>query len=313
MQRHHNMRLTKVSRVAPGSFGRMLLVSCTVTLLGACAAIDGFQNSPESSAAAATRRTTYYGTSADQPYYSAAADQRQAIRDALVYGKMQVLEDDFISFERSLNSAGNYVALGGDLAVLALGAVGATAGTATTKSALSAASGGIVGAQGAVNKDLYYQKTVSALICQMQANREKARLTIIQNLKQPDSAYPLNAAEVDLKKLEEAGSLVNAVNDIAQQATTTKNSTDAQIQQIRTLTASTTASALKLQAWLYANGKVDQSKYDALQNWLNAQPEAFLNNQDYPPAAFVSGDTDNALLEPIRQRALKDPTLRIAP
>ncbi|HEV2268669.1 MAG TPA: hypothetical protein VGR92_04350 [Steroidobacteraceae bacterium] len=287
------------------------LCALGIAALSGCASINGYQRTPESSAVIQARRISYYGLHADDAYYAASANSRQAIRDELVYGKMQVLEDDFLEFERSLNSAGNYVSLGSDLTVLVLNGVAATTGGATTKSALAAASAGIVGAQGAVNKDLYYQKTLSAIISQMQANRDKARLTIIQNLKQPDSSYPLNSAEIDLKRLEEAGSLVNAVNDITQQATTQKNGTDAQIQQLQTLTSANTSSATKLQAWLYPHGRVDQVHYDALQAWLNKQPESFLKGQNYPPAAFVSGDTSGGDLEPIRQRALSDPTLNI--
>jgi hypothetical protein len=290
---------------------RILTIVMTITFLGGCASMEGYQKAPESSSVIDARRTKYYGPTADNVYYSADSSARQAIRDELVYGKMQVLEDDFLDFERSLNSAGNYVSLGSDLTILVLNGIAATSGGAATKSALSAASAGIVGAQGAVNKDLYYQKTLGALICQMQANREKARLTIIQNLKQTDGTYPLNSAEIDLKKLEEAGSLINAVNDIAQQATTKKNASDAQIQAVQSLTFANTSTATQLQAWLYPNGKVNQANYDALQAWLNKQPESFLNGQDYPPAAFVSGDTAGADLEPIRARALSDPTLDI--
>lgn len=296
--------------VAPAPAGgvRSALVSLVLAALAGCAAVEGYQSNPETSSALSARREKYYGAHADDPYYAAALADRRRIRNELVYGKMQVLEDDFLDFERSLNSAGNYVSVGSDLTVLVLSGLAATTGGTATKSALSAASAGIVGAQGVVNKDLYYQKTLPALISQMQANRERARLRIIQNLiRHPDEVYPLNSAEIDLKRLEEAGSLLNAANDISQQATTQKKGTEQQIQQqLRSLTFQSSDSATKLQAWLYSNGKVDQAHYDTLQAWLNRQPESFLRNQDYPPAAFVSGDTDAADLEPIRQRALND-------
>src|SRR5437879_11458521 len=99
----------------------------------------------------------------------------------------------------------------------------------------------------------------------MSANREKARLTIIQNLRQADATYPLNAAEIDLKRLQEAGSILVAVNEISQQSTNQKKNIDAQIQRLRNLTLATTDSATRLQAWLYSNRKDDQSHYDTLQ------------------------------------------------
>jgi hypothetical protein len=225
---------------------------------------------------------------------------------------MQVLEDDFLDFERTLTGSATSISAGTGLTQLVLDGLGATTGNATTKSALAAASAGVVGAQGVVNKDLYYEKTLPALISQMQANRESVRLTIIKNLAQSDDAYPLNAAEIDLKKLEAAGSLVGAVNQISQQSTNDKKLTDAEIaKQVRTLKFDDGPTANKLQAWLYIDGKVNQDHFDALQSWLNLQPEGFLKNQGYPPGAFVSGDTADARLEPIRKRALADPVLNI--
>jgi hypothetical protein len=291
-----------------------LIISTLILGSAGCASFDGFQRHPEASSAPIdSRRALYYGLNADDDYYKAVAAARQPIRDKLVYGKMQVLEDDFQDFEQSLNSAGNYISVGGDLTALALSAAAAVTGTAATKSALAAASGGIVGAQGAINKDIYYQKTLPALIAQMQANRAKVVLKITQNLKQSDTAYPLSAAELDLQALREAGGLLSAVNDISQQATTQKNSSNAEIQKLQSLTFANTPSATKLQAWLYTGDKVDQAHYDALQAWLNQQPEPLLKGQSYPPAAFVSGDTSDTTLEPIRKRALADPALNIPP
>lgn len=289
---------------------RLLLTVVLIATLNACAAVDGYPRRPEARSTIEARRELYYGKTADDSYNSAPAAAKQAIRDTLVYGKMQVLEDDFLCFERSLNSAGNYVSLGSDLSVLVLNGLAATTGTAATKSALAAASAGVVGAQGVVNKDLYYQKTLAALISQMQANREKARLTIIQNLKAADAAYPLNAAEIDLKKLEEAGSLTNAVNDISQQATSQKAATETQIKNVQKLTASVTGTSERIRAWLYVDGKVDQVHFDALQTWLDAQPEPLLNAQDFPPGALLA-DMPGVDLEAVRARACADPKLAI--
>jgi hypothetical protein len=296
------------------ALSKTLIILASMVGSSGCASFDGFQRHPEpSSVPIEARRALYYGPNADDDYYKAAPASRQPLRDKLVYGKMQVLEDDFQDFEQSLNSAGNYISIGGDLTALALSGAAAVTGTAATKSALAAASGGIVGAQGAINKDIYYQKTLPALIAQMQANRAKVVLEITQNLKQSDVAYPLSAAELDLQALREAGGLLSAVNDISQQATAQKNTSNAEIQKLQSLTFANTPSATKLQAWLYTGDKVDQAHYDALQDWLNQQSEPSLKGQNYPPAAFVSGDTTDTTLEPVRKRALADPKLNIPP
>ena len=84
---------------------RGLVVMIALTDLGACASINGYQKSPEPSSVVKARHTKYYGANSDDGYYAASGDARQTLRDQLVYGKMQVLEDDFLDFERSLNSA----------------------------------------------------------------------------------------------------------------------------------------------------------------------------------------------------------------
>lgn len=292
--------------------GRPFLMLMSATSLAGCSTVQGFQRLPETPEVMNARRAAFFGADADARYDAATSEaDRRRIRDDLVYGKMQVLEDDFQDLERALNGSGNAISTGSDFVVLALNGLAATTGGTATKSALAAASAGVVGAQGAINKDLYYQKTLPALLAQMQANREKSRLIVLQNLRHSDADYPLKLAEIDLKRLAEAECLPMAVSQIAQQAEQSKSATDKTIQSLRDLSAVDTPSANRLQAWLYPSGKVDRAHFAALQSWLNAQPEITLQGQGYPPAAFVSGDTDDATLEPIRQRAIDDPTLGI--
>jgi hypothetical protein len=75
---------------------------------------------------------------------------------------------------------------------------------------------------------------------------------------------------------------------------------------LRSLTFVNTESATRISAWVYPAGKIDQTNYDKLQEWLDKQPEDFLKGKGYPPAAFLSGDTPEGNLELIRRRALED-------
>jgi hypothetical protein len=97
-----------------------------------------------------------------------------------------------------------------------------TTGNAATKAALGAASTGIIGANAAINKDLYYQKTIPALLTQMEANRLKAKLPIAQGLTQPDSKYSLLKAYIDLDAYKDAGSMPAAISSITQSAANDK-------------------------------------------------------------------------------------------
>jgi hypothetical protein len=238
--------------------------------------------------------------------------QRQLARNDIISGRMEVIDDDFDTLERSLNAASNTLSIGSDLVILTLNGLAATTGGTETKAALSAASSGVVGAQGAVNKDLYFKNTLPALLAQMEANRAAVKARITKGMTLPDAQYSLKVANGDLKDLVRAGSIASGVNKISQEATTSKQASDDVIAATRSLVFTTSDSAVRLRAWLSPNGQVDPTHYAALQAWLDKQPEPFLKGQGYPPAMLVSGDTANGNnLEPIRLRALQDPALKI--
>jgi hypothetical protein len=60
---------------------------------------------------------------------------------------------------------------------LATNAVATVTGGEVTKAALAAGSAFMVGTQGAISKDLFYQRTIPALLAQMEANRTDAKTT----------------------------------------------------------------------------------------------------------------------------------------
>lgn len=277
--------------------------------LGGCATIEGYQRRPETNQVVENKRVLFFGPQAEGEYDRTHSEpERRRLRDRLVYGKMEVIEYDFEALERTLSSSGTGVGLVGDLGVLALTGIAATTGGEATKSALAAASAGIVGAQGSVSKNLYYQRTIPALLAQMEANRAKVRATIVENLiRQTDAAYPLSGAAIDLRRLIRAGSIPASVSEITQQAVEEKTQSEAEVENLRDGSFSSSKSSDALAAWLRPNGKIDADRSAALQDWLNSQPEAsqnkiFLGN-------FIR--KSDPVLETLRQRALQDTKLAI--
>jgi hypothetical protein len=111
---------------------------------------------------------------------------------------MRAYDIEFDNFERGLYGQGNSIAVAGSLATITMGAVGGVAGAAVTKAALNSASSAVTGAEGAISKELYYQRTLPALITQMEANRTMVKASILKGIKQIDADYPLVQAYVDL-------------------------------------------------------------------------------------------------------------------
>jgi hypothetical protein len=227
-------------------------------LLVACAPIRGYPNDPENTDATLTRLTPYFDGIQEQIYFALPDPAlRAGKRNEIVFARLRGYDIAFADFERRLYGDANAVTLGSDLVGLVLAGLTATTGNAATKSALGAASAGVIGAKSAIDKDLYYQKTIPALLAQMEADRLSALLPITTGLKLPDADYPLMQAYIDLDAYKNAGSIpvaINAVNkdagnakDDAQEAITfQRTSARAQLQgivSVRTQLATLTADA----------------------------------------------------------------------
>jgi hypothetical protein len=296
---------------------RVSVVLVCLPILSACAIIEGYPANPDNNTATLTAlQDTYFGPKSEDKYNGIQqtdpnyATLRRNARDEVILGRIHAYDIEFSSFQRALTGYDSMISIGTDLTALALNGLGATNGNKAMKTAFAAASGGVIGAQGVIDKDMFYQKTVPALIAQMEANRAKTKLAIFTGLRQADADYPLGRADSDLADLNDAGSIPNAISNVIQQSTDQKNATQNEIKTLQVLTFSSSDSSIKIRAWLYQNGKVNTAHFAALQAWLNAQPEVLLKGTNYPPGAFVN-DANNQL-EPIRQRALSDPVLNIS-
>jgi hypothetical protein len=226
----------QLARSTPTRRLAAILFSCVSLLLTGCASLEGYATDPENTNATLTNINPYFDGTKEQDYYSSAADDavRTPKRDAIVVARMRGYDIEFSKFERELLGGSNTISISSDLTGLVLAGLTSTVGSAGTKAALGAASAGVLGANSAINKDLYYQKTIPALIAQMEANRAKRKLTIIQGLGLPDSKYSLAAALSDLDDYRDAGSIPDAISSITQSASDAKQVADTNITFART-------------------------------------------------------------------------------
>jgi hypothetical protein len=96
---------------------------------------------------------------------------------------------------------------------LALTSVGSIANSAANE--LSAAASGLAGAQGAMNKELYFDKTLPAIVSAMETNRLRMRANIMKRLREDDIVqYPLEQAFADIGDYRLATNLDNAIQQI---------------------------------------------------------------------------------------------------
>lgn len=292
-------------------FGRraVLLLGATAGLLllalGACSPIRGYPADPEDTTATLSALQAYFAVEKDAQYSQlpAGSPQRLNLRNEIVLNRIRAYDIEFDDFEKRLNGDANSLTVGGDLVLLILNGLGATTGAASTKAALAAASAGVIGAQAAIDKDLYYQKTLPALLAQMEANRTTVKLTILTGLNLDDSKYPLVRAELDLDALKRAGGIPASIQNITQKAVDQTAESQQKIEDLRSAPFNQLPSTKRLMAWLFPNGQKtpDVNNLNKLQGWINKQPAPLSN---FAPAAFASNAGPD--LEAARQKAITD-------
>jgi len=228
-----------------------LAIAVLAGLLAGCAPLTGYPKDPEDTDATLTRLAPYFDGAAEAQYLALADPTLRAQkRNDIILARIHAYDIEFADFERRLYGDGNATTLGGDLVGLVLAGLTATTGNAATKSALGAASAGVIGASSAINKDLYYQKTIPALLAQMEADRLKAELPITTGLKLLDADYPLAQAYIDLDAYKTAGSIPAAINAVNQSAGNAKDQAQANIAFQRTSAQAQLVSLASVQARL---------------------------------------------------------------
>jgi hypothetical protein len=194
-----------------------------LSLLGGCSTIAGYPKSSQDDDKEITASQPYFDPSV-RANDDASSDvargglTRQQYRDAVVYGRLGVIDIRYDQFEKALAGTNNGLSMAADLTVLALNGLGATTGAAATKSALAAASAGVVGGKATINTDLFYQKTLPALITQMEAGRQKQLAIIKTGLTKTVDQYPLQEALNDVQNYYVAGTLPSAVQQVTSTA-----------------------------------------------------------------------------------------------
>ncbi len=152
--------------------------------------------------------------------YDAAADPevRRQIRNRIVRARLYVADVNYNDFARNLSTEQKAFAVGSDIAVLGLAGAGTLAKSARTATRLAAASSGVLGARSAIDKEIYFDKTLPAIVAQMDASRRTVYATIATGLARSDADYSLLQAKADLETYYIAGTIPGALTAITKEA-----------------------------------------------------------------------------------------------
>lgn len=195
-----------------------------VSALAACDSFRGGQQPIDPPATTVAAATYYAPERAISAFYAASPDAREGMtpeqyRDKVVRLRLLAIDSRYKTFVEELHGAKAGIGLGADIATLVIGGVGTFVAGETTKSVLSAATAVIAGTRVSVDKNLFYDQTLPAIVSQMDAERAKQRLVIEKGMAQPAATYSLANALSDLSDYERLGSIDVAIKKLTGSAT----------------------------------------------------------------------------------------------
>lgn len=196
---------------------RLFLPFLVLLPLSACASFSGAQAplSAKNFTAAANKEAT-----ADLDRFSKAPteDERKAIRNVSIAKHMMAIDDQYDAFIGNLSKELRGTNAGLDIGILALTGVGSVVSGAASE--LSAGAAALTGARATLNKELYLERTLPAILIAMDTNRLRISSSITDHMRLAASDYSLAEALIEVRKYERAGNLNRAITELTSAAST---------------------------------------------------------------------------------------------
>ncbi|MEP4892263.1 MAG: hypothetical protein ABJV04_19790 [Aliiglaciecola sp.] len=217
---------------------RFVITLSLLCFLSACSSTRGYPDRPDRQDLKLQKLQEKYflpGVDVLAVYHDPVETTNQRVyRNKVVYGRMLAIDMQFQIFKQEMYGEGVKTTLSLDVAGVLVGGAGSVVTNADASKILSALSGGIAGTSTAINKNLYFEKTLPALIALMDAERLKVRAGIFEGLSQDTDVYPLGQALSELETYLEVGSIPGAIASLTAVAGAEKTEAKDKIEAVRT-------------------------------------------------------------------------------
>ena len=170
--------------------------------------------------------------SEDQLRAAHAPETDAAYRDRVIMVCVKAINARYVEFTEQLSTESTGVNLISDVAAQSLATAASLVTKAKLAGELAAASALSVGLGASINKSLFYEQTLPALLASMDARRSKVLTSIVesQNRDREAKVYTLARAGADLDLLEQAGSITSAVRELTSSAVENANEANTVLQ-----------------------------------------------------------------------------------
>lgn len=238
-------------------------------LLSGCASIEGYPNRLEYAAQYVAEVGPYAAPDAVLRY-NATTDLTSAtlLRNNIVTARIFSIDANFHQFVRDLTTQQNLSSVGIDWAAIGLASAGAVVGSSQTKAILAAISAGLLGAKASVDKDVFYNKTIPALITLMEGQRKFVLAQIYVGLRKGAADYTLYQALADLDNYYNAGTINGALVGLTATAGASSQAGSDQIAAVLSSNFSVDDSSQKLRKFWKPDGTINIENQTKLKNWM---------------------------------------------
>jgi hypothetical protein len=201
-------------------------LACSATL-ASCASINGSPDPIISRAEQVGLLKPYRMDQAVIAFRSNDAAQRMGMsrfdyRNFVVGLYLNAVDAQYRAFRTALRRQRGIGNVGFDAVLLGLTGFGQFA-TEAAGHRLAAAATALTGLRGSIDKQIYFDQTLPALLASMDAERDRVKARILTNLKRDANQYPLDLAFTDIGAYETSATLDRAIDRITASANADRN------------------------------------------------------------------------------------------
>jgi len=203
-------------------------------------------------------------------YNSKSTDsEKKSYRDEVVFARLRAIDLNYNNFISDISVESKELSIGADSAVLLLGAAGAVSTVSSTQAILSASTATVTGIKSSIDKNAYYDSTLTALVSQMQASRKEVLVAIYLGMELGVNEYSLMRALIDVESYFQAGTIIGSVNEINKSSGAKNSKADEEISNIVKAKYHKDKSGDAIRAYWKPDGKtINKNNANKLKSWM---------------------------------------------
>ena len=164
---------------------------------------------------------------------NAPEENKKAERNKIIDGRLALINLNYNQFIAQFSVTRQTLDFGTEITQLGLNLATTAVGGESTKTILGAISSGVTGGKIAIDKNFFFEKTVSVLVSSMNAQRKVMLAPLLIGMTNSTTVYPLTQALADIDAYYFAGTFIGALQAIQADAGSKEIKADEKLDTVR--------------------------------------------------------------------------------